>query len=68
MIDYQKLQNRRVGDSFEFQDTELTVEKCGYDFTCDDCYFWGKKICNKIPCGKDENLSECDIVFVETGK
>lgn len=68
MIDYQKLQNRRVGDRFEFQDTELIVEKYGKDFTCDDCYFCGEINCNKIPCGKNENLSECDIVFVETEK
>ena len=68
MVDYLKLQKRRVGDRFEFDDTELTVEKYGKDFTCEDCYFKGESVCNKVPCGKNDNLSGCDIVFVENRK
>ena len=68
MIDYLKLQQRLVGDKFDFNYTGLTVEKYGKDFTCDDCYFKGESVCNKIPCGKNDNLSECDVVFVEIKK
>lgn len=52
----------RIGETFTFKGTELTVEERSNIMNCRDCYFYYHD-CKKIPCKADERKDGKNIYF-----